>query len=113
MPRPALQTNTGWHERAQDRDKRESPSLDLTRRPQPDLSYSDERQKGREEGDGPALEAYRLGVEAVGLVPAVLADVVAPAGRAFGAASGTAGLSSELLVGVLFLPAEAVPQALA
>jgi hypothetical protein len=73
----------------------------------------DKRQEGRDEGDGPALEGDGLGIEAVGLVPAGLADVVAPAGTAPGAAPGAARLPSEFLVGVLFFSAEAAPQALA
>src|SRR5918997_5332949 len=107
-PPPPAQREQKKKEGRQDRQKREGARRCLSRRPQPDLAHRDKRQKGRDKGDGPAFEGYGLRVEAVGLVPAGLADVVTPAGSA----PGAAGLPSEFLVGVLFLSAEAVPQAL-
>src|SRR5215211_1375713 len=101
------------HERGKDGNEIEGTRVDLlrNRRPQPDLADRDEREEGRDEGYGAALQGYRLGVEAVRLVPVGLADVVAAPGSA--SAGGAPSLSSPGLVGVLFLTAEAASQALA
>src|SRR5215218_1954900 len=101
------------HERSQDRNESEGTRVDLLRRrcPQPDLTDRDKRQEGRDEAYGTALEGHRLRIEAVGLVPAGLTNVVAAPGPAPTSASGVARLSPQGLVRVLFLPAEAAPQA--
>src|SRR5215216_1543369 len=101
------------HERGQDLNESERTRVDLlrSRRPQPDLADYDKREEGRDEGYGATLEGYRLRVEAVGLVPAGLTNVVAAPGSA--PASGVAGLSPQGLVRVLSPSAEAAPQALA
>src|ERR671911_1507549 len=101
------------HERSQDRKETEGPGINCFRCPQPDLADRDKREEGRDEAYGTALEGYRLGIEAVGLVPAGLTNIVATPGPAPASASGVARLSPQGFVRVLFLPAEAAPQALA
>src|SRR5919112_4880560 len=98
------------HERGQNLNETEDSGI-LSHCPPPDLADRDKRQKGRDEAYGATLEGYGLGIEAVGLVPVGLTYVVAAPGPA--SASGVARLSAQGLVRVLFLPAEAAPQALA
>src|ERR687889_1480400 len=93
------------HERGQDRNEAEGSGISLSRCPQPDLADRDKREEGHDEAYGTALEGYRLRVEAVGLVPAGLTNIIAAPGPAPTSASGAARLSSQGLVRVLFLPA--------
>jgi hypothetical protein len=82
------------HERGQDRNETERPGINLSRCPPPDLADRDKREEGRDEAYGTALEGYGLGIEAVGLVPAGLTNIVATPGPAPASASGVGRLLS-------------------
>src|SRR5215208_6851929 len=64
------------HERGQGCQEGEGPGF-VSRCPQSDLTDRYKREEGYDEAYGAALQAYRLGVEALGLVPAGLTNVVA------------------------------------